>query len=79
MMKATISLPDDLFHQTDRLARRLDLSRSELYRKALEEYLARHQPDRVTGALDDLADSLDTRPDAFLSKAALRVMDRADW
>ena len=78
-MKTAISLPDQLFEQADRLARRLDLTRSELYRRALEDYLSRHLPDRVTRALDHLAEELDTRPDAFVSKAALRVMDRQDW
>jgi predicted transcriptional regulator len=78
-MKTAVSLPDRLFEQADRLARRLDLSRSELYRRALEEYLARHAPDRVTRALDELADGMDTRPDAFVAAAARRVMDRDDW
>lgn len=78
-MKTAISLPDTLFEQADRLARRLDVTRSELYRRALEEYLARHVPDRVTRALDDLAEELDTRPDAFLTAAARLVMERSDW
>jgi predicted transcriptional regulator len=78
-MKTAISLPDPLFDKAERLARTLDLSRSELYRRAIEEYLARHASDRVTDALDRLAEEIDTHPEAFLSRAARRVMDRSDW
>jgi Arc/MetJ family transcription regulator len=42
-MKTAISLPDPLFDMAERVAAELKLSRSELYRDALEEYLrARH-------------------------------------
>ncbi|MFL5301088.1 MAG: ribbon-helix-helix protein, CopG family, partial [Anaeromyxobacteraceae bacterium] len=51
-MKTAISLPDDLFEQAERLARRLDKSRSELYREAVAEYVARHDPEAITAALD---------------------------
>ena len=78
-MKTAISLPDEVFDQAERLARNLDLSRSELYRRALEEYLSRHVPDRVTRTLDELCEELDTRPEPFVSAAARRVIDRADW
>jgi predicted transcriptional regulator len=78
-MKTAISLPDLLFDQAEHLAERLEVSRSELYRRALEEYLARHGEDHVTHALDSLAEKLDTQPDAFVAKAARRVMYRADW
>ena len=46
-MKTAISLPEDIFVQADRLARRLRKSRSQLYREAVAEYLARHDPDAL--------------------------------
>ena len=51
-MKTAISLPDDLFHAADRVAARLGLSRSELFRRALVSYLERHDERAVTEALD---------------------------
>ncbi len=78
-MKIAISLPDQLFEQAERLAERCELARSELYRRALEEYLARHVPDRVTQALDQLSTDLDTHPDAFVSVAARRTLNRTEW
>ena len=51
-MKTAVSVPDDLFAQVDRLARRSRRSRSEVYSAALREYVARHAPDEVTARLD---------------------------
>jgi predicted DNA-binding protein len=78
-MKTAVSLPDEIFEQAERLVRRLGVSRSELYRRALEEYLARHVSDRVTLALDRLSDEIDTRPDAFVSETGRRTLDRSEW
>ncbi len=78
-MKTAISLPDEVFEQAERLARRMKKSRSEIYREALAEYVARHEPDAVTAALDRVAERLDTRPDAFSSAAARRILEPTEW
>jgi predicted transcriptional regulator len=78
-MKTAISLPDDVFRDAERLAKRLNKSRSELYREAVAEYVARHEPEAVTEALDDLARKLDTRSDEFAAVAARRVLERSEW
>lgn len=78
-MKTAISLPDDVFERAERLARRLRKSRSELYREAVAEYLARREPDAVTEAMDRVADQIDTRPDVFLTAAARRILERTEW
>jgi metal-responsive CopG/Arc/MetJ family transcriptional regulator len=78
-MKTAISLPDAVFRDAERLARRLKKSRSELYREAVAEYVARHEPEAVTEAMNRLAAKLDTRPDEFTSAAARRMLERAEW
>jgi antitoxin MazE6 len=77
-MKTAISLPDDLFEQAERLARRLAKSRSELYREAVAEYVARHDPEAVTAALDRLAPELDIA-EPFSSAAARATLGRTEW
>src|SRR5207302_10510760 len=49
-MKTAISIPDDVYAEVERLARRLNRSRSRLYADAAREYVARHDPDAVTDA-----------------------------
>lgn len=79
-MKTAVSLPDDLFAQVDRLARRSHRSRSEVYRAALREYLARHQPDEVTVTLDSVVAEVGSSSEgSFVDEAARRTLADADW
>ena len=78
-MKTAVSLPDDVFEEADSLARRLKKSRSEVYREALREYLARHSPDAVTAAMNRVCAEVDTRPDPAVRAAARRILRRTEW
>src|SRR5438105_3750199 len=51
-MRIAVLVPDELFKKADLLARRMKRSRSEVYCRALAEYVARHAPDRVTDAMN---------------------------
>ncbi len=62
-----------------RLAQRLGKSRSRLYQEAVAEYLARHDPDAITAALDRVARELGTGVDPFSSAAARQLLERAEW
>jgi metal-responsive CopG/Arc/MetJ family transcriptional regulator len=53
-MKTAISIPDHLFDAGEDLARRLNISRSELYRRALTCYLKDQGAQAVTAALDSV-------------------------
>lgn len=78
-MKTAISLPDGVFEQAERLARRLKKSRSELYREAVAEYVARHDPEAITEAMNQVAEQLDTRSDAFSVEAGRQILERTEW
>ncbi|HET9767756.1 MAG TPA: hypothetical protein VFS60_12955 [Thermoanaerobaculia bacterium] len=51
-MKTTISLPDRLSEAANRLATKLGISRSQLYARAVSEYVARHRHSDVTERLN---------------------------
>lgn len=53
-MKTAISIPDPVFRAADRLARRLGITRSRLYAKAITAYLERHQEEQTTAALNEI-------------------------
>lgn len=78
-MKTAISIPDDLFREADELASRLGKSRSEIYRDALADYLARREPGAVTRALDEVHGELAAGCDEFTSQAASRALARSEW
>jgi hypothetical protein len=78
-MKIAVSIPDDVFEEAERLARRMGKSRSQLYNHALAEYVARHAPDRVTEAMDRVCDQLGQPTDPFVATASRRILERSDW
>lgn len=78
-MKTAVSIPNGVFEKAERLARRMKKSRSELYSRALCEYLARHAPDHVTEAMDQVCAELGAELDGFVSAASRRVLERSEW
>jgi metal-responsive CopG/Arc/MetJ family transcriptional regulator len=79
-MKTAVSVPDDLFAQVDRLARRSRRSRSDVYSAALREYVARHAPDEVTAGLDAVLEQIGPPDaDAFTAAAARGIFSATEW
>ncbi len=78
-MKTTVSIPDDLFGKAEALARKARKSRSEVYAEALREYVARHDPDSITCALDRVVETLEDEDKLFVSASARRTLEQTDW
>jgi metal-responsive CopG/Arc/MetJ family transcriptional regulator len=51
-MKTAISIPDEVFHRAEELAKSLGLSRSELYSQAVANFLKSHRSLSVTNRLN---------------------------
>lgn len=51
-MKTAISIPDDVFEQAERAAKHLGLSRSELFTRAVQAFLATRLEENVTKSYD---------------------------
>ncbi len=78
-MKTAVSLPDDVFEEAERLARRLKKSRSRIYSEAIAEYVVRHDPDAITAKLDEVWGREGAPRDEFVGAAARRILERTDW
>lgn len=78
-MKVAVSVPDPVFAEAESLAKRLNVSRSEVYSRALKEFVGRHAPDRVTEQMDRVVASVGESSDAFSQRAARRVFKRVEW
>jgi metal-responsive CopG/Arc/MetJ family transcriptional regulator len=78
-MKIAISLPDIVFQEAELLARRLGLSRSELYTNALKSYLRRHSRDRILSKLNELCTGEFSVADPVLTQIQLGVLPKDDW
>ena len=78
-MKTAISIPDKVYAEAERLSRRLKKSRSQVYTEAVTEYIARHDPEAVTEAMNRICEVVDTRLDAALAAAARRTLEAVEW
>ena len=78
-MKVAVSIPDPVFNEAERLARRMKTSRSEIYARALAAYVGDHAPDHVTQAINDVVDAVGTEPDGLARAAARRALERVEW
>jgi predicted transcriptional regulator len=78
-MKTAVSIPDDVFEKSERLARRMKKSRSQLFSHALTDYVARHAPDHVTVAMDEVCAEIGSEADPFVSAASRRILERSEW
>jgi metal-responsive CopG/Arc/MetJ family transcriptional regulator len=78
-VKTTVSIPDDVFRNAERLARRSKKSRSQLYSEAIKEYVARHAIEEVTEALNRVCDQVGDQNDPFLAAAARSILERSQW
>ena len=78
-MKTAISVPDDVFERAERFAKQTGRSRSELFSSAMAQYLASHDPESVTKAIDRVVAALDQPVDDFTAEAARRTLADAEW
>jgi len=51
-MKTAISLPDQLYEEAEKTAQSLGIPRSQLFAKALEEFIAFHKRENITERLN---------------------------
>ncbi len=78
-MKTAISLPDSVFDAAESLAKRLGMSRSELFSRAVEAYIKTHKHDRVREALDRLYAEEPSSLDESLAQMQWASLSKEDW
>jgi metal-responsive CopG/Arc/MetJ family transcriptional regulator len=78
-MKTAISIPDSIFRAAEKLAKRLGFSRSELYAKAVSEYLQKHRNDGVTKKLDEIYSKESSQLDPGIQALQSASIDEDEW
>lgn len=78
-MKTAISIPDELFESADELAEELGVSRSELYARAVEEYVAKVGGMDVTTRLNEVYGRESSGVDPELRSAQGRSVGSGEW
>jgi metal-responsive CopG/Arc/MetJ family transcriptional regulator len=78
-MKTAVSVPDDLFRLAEATARRLRVSRSQLYAKAIAEFLKRQDGNAITERLNDVYSRHPAKVDSGLHRAQLKSLGKDAW
>lgn len=78
-MKTAVSLPDEIFRVAENAARRLRVSRSQLYATAISEFLARHHSESITKRLDEIYSRRPAKVDPAFYRAQLRSLKKNGW
>ena len=78
-MKTAISIPDDVFTQAERFARRKKMTRSALFTAAVDEYIQHHREDDVTRTLDEVYATEDSSLDPMFAKLQSLSLPKENW
>ncbi len=78
-MKTAISIPDPIFDAAEKAAQRLAISRSQLYARAVEAFLAAHSDEEVTRQLNEVYATEESRLDPALAKMQALSIGEEAW
>ena len=77
-MKTAISLPDEVFNQAERLSRRKNMSRSELYTNAIRWYVQHENKLGITEQLNKVYKS-NPEYDMVVESAGIADLPKEVW
>jgi metal-responsive CopG/Arc/MetJ family transcriptional regulator len=78
-MKTAISIPNDIFVSAESLAKRLNMSRSELYTHAIKQYIAECRHAGVKEKLDQVYASETASVDPAVLNAQAISIPMEEW
>ncbi len=78
-MKTAVSIPDALFEEAERQAKKDRVSRSQLYADALAAHLKDRREAGLTEAMNRALDGIDQTPDRGVQEAGRRTFQRSEW
>lgn len=78
-VKTAISIPDPIYASAEQLAKRLGVSRSELYSTAIAQYVAAHREQDITEQLDNVYKDIDSTLDPIIARLQSSSLPNDDW
>ncbi len=79
VMKTAISIPDPIFQSAEIMAQHLAISRSELFTKAISEYLETHKYQDVTESLNKVHGGSSSSLDKKLTEMQFNSIEKEVW
>lgn len=78
-MKTAISIPDPLFESAENVAKKLGISRSELYTKAVASFLESYEQTAITKTLNEVYAQSDSGLEPVLAKIQSVSIGKEQW
>ena len=86
-MKTAVSVPNELFEEAEIVAKSMNVSRSQLYAKALAAFLAAQQPNdlaaqngaAITRTLNEFYNATPAVIDEGFKRVALKRLKETEW
>lgn len=78
-MKTAISIPDEVFNAAEKTAKRLGVSRSELYSTAVREFIDSHVSEHITESLDEIYSAENSSVDPNILRMQTSTLGKEDW
>jgi metal-responsive CopG/Arc/MetJ family transcriptional regulator len=78
-MKTAISIPDPIFDAAEKMAKQLAMSRSELYTKAITEFVAAYSADTIAARINAVMETESNELDPVLQEMQRRSLGNSPW
>ncbi len=78
-MKTAISIPDKLFQSADQYARSHGVSRSNLYTRAVSQFLETHSTEHITKQLNEVYSSQSSEINSTISSLQFSSLEKEEW
>ena len=78
-MKTAVSIPDEVFEAAEKAAKRIGVSRSELYANAVREFIERNRRENITEKLDEIYGNAEQGLDPNLELLQSKSLSKEDW
>jgi predicted transcriptional regulator len=74
IMKTAVSLPDQLYQEAEKTARSMGIPRSQLFARALEDFIALHKRENITEKLNRVYAEIDQNEFQAISNASVEAI-----
>ena len=78
-MKTAISVPNDVFELSERLAKKLKVSRSQVFAMGVKKLAEDHDEEDLIANINKVCEKVDTSADPVLFKMAILSLPKEEW
>ena len=78
-MKTAISVPNDVFELSERLAKKLKVSRSKIFAMGVKKLGEEYDKEDIVARINAVCEKVDTSLDPFWKEKQSRILSKEKW